>query len=774
MPVTGGTLESVEAVVADPGGERREALAAALGGRTTTWSRWVPVGDRRLFFYTRFVPDLAPDGAVIGAVAVVTDLTEQQRVADEATAALVESERRFGTLAETATDVIMLMGPDSTIHYASPAARTVLGVEPAAYLGRRTLDLVAEADARRAQETWDAFVRDGVEPGPIRLRVDLDDHTRHWVEVNATVIREDGSDTAVEVRCSVRDVTAEVQAEEALRSSEQRHRSLVEGLPLGVVRVTPDLRILYGNPRAGELLGEALLSRPGAPLAEVSRFGGERVPFWQAVVDRAIDAGEPHVEEIEVHTLHGPRWTEVHVIPEHGPDGAVASLLLVGVDVDERHRSQEELARRAMHDPLTGLANRALAVEHLGRALGRLARQPGQVAVLFCDLDRFKDVNDALGHAVGDHLLVAVARRLGQALRPSDLLARMGGDEFVTVLDHLGDPAEAARAATRLLDVMRAPLLVDGHELHVTTSIGIALSDGPGTDPGELVANADTAMYEAKEHGRNRFELFDETLRSQVVQRLELEAELRRALERGELEVHYQPEIDLHTGSVVAVEALARWRRPDGTRLSAQSFIPLAEETGLIRGIGDWVLRGACAEAGRWHRARPDQRLPLRVNVSAEQLDAPGYAATVRTALDESGLEPGALCIEVPVEALDPDSPTRHGELAAVRALGVGLAVQRVGSGWTSLVTLQRTEPDVFKVGRSLVAGLPVDPDAEAVIGAVVALAKRVHRPIVATGVEREAQADALRALGCDAATGLLYSPPLPADEIDALLAARA
>ena len=421
----------------------------------------------------------------------------------------------------------------------------------------------------------------------------------------------------------------------------------------------------------------------------------------------------------------------------------------------ERRTREADLRHRATHDVLTGMLNRAALAEALSHCLDG----GSPAAVLFMDLDRFKLVNDTHGHAVGDALLVALGQRLASAVRPEDTVARFGGDEFVILCPGVLDEAVALQIAHRLSDTLSEPFLVDGHELFLTGSVGVAIGR-PTDGPEDLLRDADNAMYRAKEQGRPGYAFFDAGMRDRSRRRLELEQELHFALERSELRLVYQPVFDTLTGELLGAEALLRWDSAQGP-ISPAEFVPIAEETGLVMPIGDWVLRMACRQAARWRREL-GRGVPVSVNVAARQLTRPGLAAQVLVALGEAGAEPGDLVLEITEHGVLEDFAAAFRHLQEVRALGVRVAVDDFGTGWSSLSYLQRLPVDALKIDRSFVATLGVEGPSMAIVGSLVSLAHGLGLTVVAEGVETEEQLAELRRLGCDSVQGFLLARPAP------------
>jgi diguanylate cyclase (GGDEF)-like protein len=425
---------------------------------------------------------------------------------------------------------------------------------------------------------------------------------------------------------------------------------------------------------------------------------------------------------------------------------------------------------QTLTDPLTGLGNRQLLLERTTAALER--RGDRHVALLFLDLDRFKLVNDSLGHEAGDRLLVAIAERLRHCVRPADTVVRFGGDEFAVLCEDLQDPREVDGLVARLTAAVAEPVVVDGAELFPVGSIGVALANGHDDSAARLLREADAAMYRAKEAGGGAAR-FDEEMRRGALRRLALEAELQRALRDGELETYYQPVHRLDAGrALVAVEALVRWNHPDRGLLAPAEFIPVAEETGLIRRVGAVVLEQACAQLARWTAAGgPAATLELAVNVSPRQLSDPDIIDLVQRTLTAHGIAPARLCLEITESALV--GPEVDARVRALKELGVRIAVDDFGTGWSSLANLGRLPVDVLKIDRSFVGQMDSDPQARRIVVAVLGLARSMGLATVAEGVERPAQSRALAELGCELAQGFGFCRPVSAADIDGVLAAR-
>ncbi|MBS0512711.1 MAG: EAL domain-containing protein [Proteobacteria bacterium] len=541
---------------------------------------------------------------------------------------------------------------------------------------------------------------------------------------------------------------------------------VIENSLEGILITDDQARIISVNPAFTHLTGytaEEVIGRNPAMLSS----GRQNAAFYERMWE-SIHADGSWQGEVWNRRKNGeifPEFLTINAITDH--DGRLTNYAALFSDISQVKESEQRIRDLAYYDPLTGLPNRRLLDDRLQVELAHASRQHGRVAVMFVDLDRFKRINDSLGHEVGDQLLVEVARRLRSCLREDDTVARMGGDEFVVVMSDFDGPEGAVHAAGRMADALRDPIAVDGRELVVTCSIGISLYPDDGADSSTLIKNADVAMYRAKDEGRNAFQLYQPAMNARSLEHLALEAALHRALPADELLLHYQPIISVDGRNIVAAEALLRWRHPDLGLVSPAEFIPIAEETGLIVPIGEWVLRTACAQHAAWRAAG---RLPIRmmVNISARQFRDHGFVDMVRRVLRETGMPPHLLTLELTESILMDD--TRQGIvlLEELRLLGLRVALDDFGTGYSSLGYLKRFPIDELKIDRLFVRDIDRNPRDAALAAAIISIGHSLGLCVVGEGVETAAQLDTLASHGCDFVQGFHFSPPVAAEAFPA------
>ncbi len=680
-----------------------------------------------------------------------------------------KSGQRFRMVFDAAPDAVFLLDAGGRIAMANSTTETMLG-----YRREETIGELLEKLFPDQPHPLFARQRDGgvVDPAPKSPVGRWDLFVRHKngedipVSLSLSRIELDGQ---CETLAVLRDSTTTREMENLLRRHSQEFRALVDNAPDAIVRFDRELRYLYANP-ANELAigvenGECL----GKTWDELG-LPAEAAAAWQHGAREVFERGEATTVEcgIEMPGL-GLRHFHVRMVPERDMENRVVSVLMIARDISERKQQEDLLLHRARHDALTELPNRVLILERLRQAIARAQRGQRLLAVAYLDLDNFKNINDILGHDAGDALLRQVALRIGGVLRQRDTVGRQSGDEFILLLPDIARIEDAAVVAEKVLHTLSHPFVLNGREVYVTGSLGLSICPLDGEDAGSLLRNADVAMYRAKEEGRNAFRFYAPEMDAQMRVRLEIEHDLRLAIKRGELMLHYQPRVSLTTGEVLGFEALVRWNHPREGLIGPDRFIGVAEDTGLIMPLGDWVLQAACGQARQWQdRGAPGMR--MSVNLSARQFRDPGLVERVERVLAETGLDPAFLELEITESTVMHDSEAAIGTLRALKKLGVTLSVDDFGTGYSSLSYLKLFPIDVLKVDRSFVRDVTTDPDDAAIVRAIVTLAHSLGLAVVAEGVEEAAQAAFLRYAKCDELQGYYFSRPLPGEAAERLL----
>ncbi len=558
----------------------------------------------------------------------------------------------------------------------------------------------------------------------------------------------------------------------ALAESEALYESLVQVMPQCLYRMDRESRITFANRALERHLGkprEAILGhspREVYPADLAAKYRQDDLRVLQGETLNLIE------EMVSLDSEQRKRYIEIVKTPTYAPDGSINGIQGIFWDITARKSAEEQIEYLAHHDPLTDLPNRVLLRDRFLQAQGQAARSDNRVAILFLDLDHFKLVNDTLGHPIGDRLLQAVAERLRRGVRETDTISRQGGDEFVIVLPELADPESAGSIAGKLMEQMHEPVRVNGHRLNVTFSLGIALYPDDGEDFDTLMKKADTAMYSAKEAGRNTLRFFTAAMNVEAAARLKLQNRLQRALEKEELVLYYQPQFDLASGRILGAEALLRWRDPERGLVPPGEFIPVAEDTGLIGPIGEWVIGEACRELRRWHEAGATD-LSMAVNLSPVQFRRSRLVEIAAWALQENRLPAECLEFELTESLLIREDAAILETLTALKGLGVKLSIDDFGTGYSSLAYLKRFNVDKLKIDQSFIRELCSNPDDEAIVSAVITMARQLRLRTVAEGVENAEQATMLRRFDCDEVQGFHFGRPMPAADFQALLGRR-
>jgi diguanylate cyclase (GGDEF)-like protein/PAS domain S-box-containing protein len=706
--------------------------------------------------------NLLDNPSVRGIVVNWREITER-KVAEET---LRASEERFRLLAENATDVIYYYSffPTPRFEYVSPSTIAVTGYTPENYYAdpELLLNMVHPEDRHLFEEAMQpsrAFVK-----SPPTLRLRHKDGRVIWAETRQKPIY-DSEGSVVAVEGIARDITERKRAEDVLKESEKFVLQLLENFPNGSVNVyDTDLRYMFAEGKGLEQEGMSPQVLVGKTIDEL--FDKPSADFVRPYYQRAFSG-----ETVEFELALGEQVYSINAAPLHIQQGKVLSVIAVAQNVTERKRLERQLQYQAYHDSLSGLPNRHLFLDYLEQALKRAERREGKVAVLLMDMDNFKLVNDSLGHEAGDQLLVAVCRRLQSCLRTEDILARFGGDEFVLLMEDITYPEDVARITNRIAEELRKPFEIDGREVFTAISIGIALSTSGQDMPEELLRNADMAMYQAKAEGTFKYRVFEPSMHEQILKRLEMENDLRQALEREEFRVYYQPKIQLQSGKVANLEALVRWEHPERGLITPSEFIPFAEETGLIVPLGRWVLEEACKQAKRWQDEYTlDAPLAMSVNLSVKQLQHPEVVQDIERVLQECGLERNSLILDITETVLIEAALDDATSLDQLKNLGIRISIDDFGMEYSSLSYLKRLPADILKIDQSFISGIGEEESDEKLVVMIIKLAHMMGLEVVGEGVETEEQAEWLREMGCDRGQGYYFARPLPPEDVSVFL----
>ena len=753
-------------------GRTSERTYAALWGALKAGRAWKGELENRrrdgsLYWERSLISPIQDSrGKVTNYVAIKEDVSELRQTVDR----LHESEALFRGVVTAMAEGLLVFAADGTLVFANRSAEEVIGAPGGALRGATSsqldLERIHEDGTLFAHEDWPTVVamRERREVRDVVMGLRFPDQSVRWVLANASPLIATGDGTTTAAVVTFTDITERRRAEEQLQLAFEAINHSGEG-----IMVTDALqRIISVNPAfekvTGYVAAEVLGKTPG-----FFASGRHDDAFYREMYETLETTGywQGEIWNRRKNAEIFPEWLGISAVREN--DGRTKHYVAIFSDITERKAAQQHIEFLAHHDALTGLPNRLLLRDRLDQASALASRQQSRIALLFLDLDRFKMINDSLGHPVGDALLKAVVERLKRCVRDADTISRQGGDEFVIVLGDVRDSEAVARIAEKIHQRMAEPFVIDNHALTTSFSIGIALYPDDGEDFDTLTKKADTAMYHAKQAGRNTHRFFAEQMNVQAVEHLQLENRLRLALKNNEFVLHYQPQLDLREGTIVGVEALIRWVSPDGGLIPPGKFIPIAEESGLIVPIGAWVLGEACRQARAWQ----DAGLPpfvVAVNLSAMQFRRQDLVNTVINALVLADLDAQWLELELTESILIQDAEMTLDTVRRLKAIGVQLSVDDFGTGYSSLAYLKRFAVDKLKIDQSFIRDLVSDPDDAAIVRAIVQMAHSLKLKTIAEGVETAELADHLRLFHCDEIQGYWFARPMPADELAAFV----
>ncbi len=750
--------------VLDPWSMQRagSCLTQALAGEAAVYEGELFSGSARCYVHGNFQPDLDDDGQVRGVFTVFIDITERHALETQ----LRESEQRFYGAFQHASIGMALVAPGGHLLRVNDALCQMLGYSEEELLSKTIIDITHTDDLAASRLLASELLEGKRENYQLEKRYfHRDGHTVH-VQLSVSLVRTwDGS--PYHVVAQIQDISQRKAYEEALF----RERELAEVTlrSIGDAVITTDLqhRVTSLNPIAEAMTGWTHAEAIGRPMSEVFKLIDSRTreplhnPLLDAIARDAIVELKDGAVLLHRNGFETPIEDSAASIHDHA--GSVIGGVLVFHDVSETRALALKMAHLAQHDTLTGLPNRSLLQSRLEQVLAAAKRRNDQAALLHIDIDHFKQVNDTLGHTAGDTLLRAFAAHLRNSLRNEDTVSRVGGDEFVVLLSHVDGRIGASRLCEKLMREWQASNAGKLAELTINFSVGISVFPDDAPDAESMLRNADVAMYEVKMQGSNGYRFFTPSMSERSAARLRIEQELRKALRHGDFRLHYQPKVDAHSGAIVGAEALLRWQVDGHDVYAPDEFIPVAEETGLIVPLGEWVMREACRQAGEWHsQGRP---IVVAMNVSAPQFQHPGFHAALQASLTEAKLPPSLIELELTERMVMSAGDQSRALMQRIKELGVSLALDDFGTGYCSLSYLKYFPIDALKIDRTFVRDIATDADNAAITDAIIAMARGLGMTVVAEGVETREQADHLRRAGCSLLQGFLFGSAQAAED---------
>ena len=704
------------------------------------------------------------DGEVVAVQGIARDVSERRRTEQ----VLKEREEQYRELFENANDIIYTRDMNGKFTSLNRAGEILTGYTREEFLQMNIGQILAPEYIEKARQMVAKNNTD--EPLPTyELAIISKQGHPIPLELSTRLIMQDGK--AVGIQGIARDITERQRAEQALKDSEQKYRLLGEGIMHQIWTAKPDGELDYINWRTLEYFGQTYSETLGDGWQTMVHPDdlAQSIENWS----HSLATGDDYETEFRLRRHDGKYfWFQARATAGRDAEGKIINWFGTNTDIDDRKKAEAKLQYFAGHDTLTNLPNRARFMSYLTRAVKRSEHNPTfRFAVLFLDLDRFKIINDSLGHSIGDKLLLEIAERLEECVRPNDIVARLGGDEFTVLLTRISEPADAVRVAERFLEKLSAPFKLDNYEVFTSASIGIIISDDVKRQPEDFLRDADTAMYRAKSAGKSRYEIFDREMHIRNMNLLQMENDLRKAIEQNEFRVFYQPIVELATGRILEFEALIRWQHPQHGMVAPNDFIGIAEETGLIIPIGRWILEESCRQTAEWQKHFPQyNRLSISVNLSAKQLLHPNIMAQVKEILEKTAFDPLCLKLEVTESMVMENSDKALTVISELNKLGISLSTDDFGTGYSSLSYLHRFPFDRLKVDRSFVSKMDSDQKSEAIVRTILLLAQNLNIEVVAEGIETETQLRTLRQNGCRTGQGYLFSRPVTAEAAAELL----
>ncbi|MED1800581.1 bifunctional diguanylate cyclase/phosphodiesterase [Brevibacillus porteri] len=613
------------------------------------------------------------------------------------------------------------------------------------------------------KEMWSCIRSGQVWRGEIRNRAK--DGSYYWVDT--TIVPFKNQEGEIYQYLSIRsDITCRKQMEDELKRSEEKYRIIAENTSDIISIINLDGEFLYLSPSHKRVWEHTV---PDEEIHNLFEWivEDDRDIFAYAI-QHAFSTRKEYMVECRINTQRNDViWTESKINPIADEEGNVTKLLLVTRDVTDRKQSEETIHHLAYHDALTDLPNRRMYVQQLSKEMMQAKRFQSNLAVLFLDMDRFKDVNDSFGHDVGDMLLIEASKRLQACLKPGDVVARLGGDEFTIMQNHLQDRSEASALAEQIMNQLQRPFELEGHVFNVSCSIGIALYPQDGDNPEDLLKRADTALYTVKSRGKNGYDFFDPTMEAKSLERILMENEMRKAIAQEQFQIYYQPKIDIMTSAMTGMEALVRWVHPELGIIPPNRFIPIAEETGMILALGEWILKQACKQNKFWH----DQGYTLKVsvNLSARQIYQKDLVEMIKDILRETNLSPDWLELEI-TESIFVKMEEATAVLQQIRDIGIQISIDDFGTGYSSFSYIKSLPVDTIKIDASFIRDIHHNQESQAIVKAIVTIAQSLNMNVIAEGIELHDQVAALKENGCDHGQGYLFSKPLPTDAFDQFL----